>query len=169
MSLALDRKAFDTILMEGHARPGGAMLAKPAGEWGMPPEVLASLTGYGPDPGKNIAEAQAIMQKLATATPSRCRSRSRPAICRPIATPRSSWPTSLLEDLHIGRAGYPGYAALVRKVAAQGLHHRSQRHRRHVDDPDGNLIENYSCTRTQLHPVLQRRSRQAAVSAVARA
>ena len=38
MSLALDRKPFNTILMEGLARMGGAMLAKPEGEWGMPPE-----------------------------------------------------------------------------------------------------------------------------------
>ena len=30
----------------------------------MPPEMVASLTGYGPDSEKNIAEAQAIMQKL---------------------------------------------------------------------------------------------------------
>jgi len=64
MSLALDRKAFNSILMEGTARLGGAMLAKPEGEWGMPPEMVSTLTGYGPDTDKNIAEAQAIMQKL---------------------------------------------------------------------------------------------------------
>ena len=38
MSLALDRKPFNTILMEGRARLGGAMLPKPEGEWGMPAE-----------------------------------------------------------------------------------------------------------------------------------
>ena len=64
MSLALDRKPFNTILMEGLARMGGAMLPKPEGEWGMPPEMVTSLTGYGPDTEKNLAEAQAIMQKL---------------------------------------------------------------------------------------------------------
>src|SRR6202795_4006362 len=60
MSLALDRKPFNGILMEGQALMGGAMLPKPVGEWGMPPEMVASLTGYGPDAEKNIAEAQAI-------------------------------------------------------------------------------------------------------------
>src|SRR6186997_2998562 len=64
MSLAIDRKAFNAILMEGLALTGGAMLPKPAGEWGMPPDMVASLTGYGPDTDKNIREAQAIMQKL---------------------------------------------------------------------------------------------------------
>src|SRR4029078_2500482 len=64
MSLALDRKDYNTILMEGTARLGGAMLAKPEGEWGMPPVMVASLTGYGPDTARNIAEAHPMMQKL---------------------------------------------------------------------------------------------------------
>src|SRR6201995_5544925 len=64
MSLALDRKPFNTILMEGHGRLGGAMLPKPEGEWGMPDEMVASLTGYGSDTEKNLGEAQAIMEKL---------------------------------------------------------------------------------------------------------
>ena len=48
MSLALDRKPFNTILMEGNARLGGAMLPRPEGEWGMPAEMVNSLVGYGP-------------------------------------------------------------------------------------------------------------------------
>src|SRR5712691_2102361 len=58
MSLAIDRKAFNTILMEGLGLMGGAMLPQPVGEWGMPPEMVSSLTGYGPDSEKNIAEAR---------------------------------------------------------------------------------------------------------------
>jgi len=87
MSLAIDRKPFNALLMDGHALIGGAMLPLPAGEWGMPPDVVATLTGYGPDTAKNIAEAQAIMQKLGYSETNRCRSRSRPGTCRPIATP----------------------------------------------------------------------------------
>ena len=64
MSLAIDRKAFNTVLMEGLALMGGAMLPQPVGEWGMPPEMVSSLTGYGPEPEKNVAEARQIMQKL---------------------------------------------------------------------------------------------------------
>src|SRR5260370_38248858 len=64
MALAIDRKPFNTILMEGHGLLGGAMLARPVGEWGMPPDMVSSLTGYGPDSEKNIAQAQAIMHKL---------------------------------------------------------------------------------------------------------
>src|SRR4029079_2002696 len=60
MSLALDRKPFNSILMEGTARMGGAMLPQPEGEWGMPSDMVNSLTGYGPDTAKNLTEAQAI-------------------------------------------------------------------------------------------------------------
>src|SRR5262249_56614149 len=54
MSLALDRKPFNTILMEGQGLIGGAMLPQPVGEWAMPPEMVAKLPGYNPDAGKNI-------------------------------------------------------------------------------------------------------------------
>jgi peptide/nickel transport system substrate-binding protein len=64
MSLALDRKPFNTILMEGHGRMGGAMLPQPEGEWGMPPEMQNSLTGYGPDVEKNRDEARKILKNL---------------------------------------------------------------------------------------------------------
>ena len=41
------------MLMDGQALIGGAMLPMPVGEWGMPPDVVATLTGYGPDNAKN--------------------------------------------------------------------------------------------------------------------
>jgi hypothetical protein len=64
MSLAIDRRPFNTILMEGQGLLGGAMLPKPVGEWGMPPEMVSQLTGYDAATEKNIAEAQAIMQRI---------------------------------------------------------------------------------------------------------
>src|SRR5262249_52742995 len=41
-----------------------AMLPPPEGIWGMPPEMLQTLPGYGPDTEKNRDEARAIMKKL---------------------------------------------------------------------------------------------------------
>ncbi|MBI5263237.1 MAG: peptide ABC transporter substrate-binding protein, partial [Bradyrhizobium sp.] len=62
MSLVLDRSAFNTLLIEGQGLVGGAMLPRPAGEWGMPQEMVAQLTGG--DAEKKVAEARAIMEKL---------------------------------------------------------------------------------------------------------
>ncbi|MDB5404782.1 MAG: peptide transporter substrate-binding protein, partial [Rhodopila sp.] len=64
LALAIDRKAFNDIINEGQGRIGGSMLPPPEGVWGMPDEVLQTLTGYGPDVAKNRAEAQAIMKHL---------------------------------------------------------------------------------------------------------
>jgi peptide/nickel transport system substrate-binding protein len=145
MSLALDRKAFNTILMEGDARLGGAMLAKPEGEWGMPPEMLSDLTGYGPDTGKNIAEAQAIMQKLgyndAKPLPIKIQTRN-------LATYRD--PAVIVAD-QLKKIYISGeldildtprwYARLAKKDYTIGLNVTGVS----VDDPDGNIVENYSC------------------------
>jgi peptide/nickel transport system substrate-binding protein len=63
-ALSIDRKSFVDILTEGQGKVGGAMLPPPEGLWGMPPEMLQTIPGYGPDVAKNRAEARQIMQKL---------------------------------------------------------------------------------------------------------
>src|SRR5689334_2760025 len=64
VSLALDRKAFVDILVEGQGLIGGVMQPPPDGIWGLPADKLAELPGYDPDIAKNRAEARAIMEKL---------------------------------------------------------------------------------------------------------
>ena len=64
MALSLDRQAFIDILTEGEGDIGGVMQPPPAGLWGMPPDVLRTLPGYGPDIQKNRADARQIMHKL---------------------------------------------------------------------------------------------------------
>src|SRR6266581_2789551 len=64
MALSLDRKAFIDIVTEGQGNVGGIMQPPPEGIWGLPPEVLQTLPGYGPDVAKNREEARAIMRKL---------------------------------------------------------------------------------------------------------
>jgi len=64
MGLAFDRQAFLDILTEGKGRIGGNMMPPPDGAWGMSPEVLQTLPGYGPDVERNRAEARKIMEKI---------------------------------------------------------------------------------------------------------
>jgi peptide/nickel transport system substrate-binding protein len=64
MVLALDRQAFVDIINDGVPSLGATMLPPPNGVWGMPPEVLKTLPGYGGDVAKNRAEAREIMKKL---------------------------------------------------------------------------------------------------------
>jgi peptide/nickel transport system substrate-binding protein len=145
MSLALDRKPFNTILMEGQGLLGGAMLPKPVGEWGMPPEMVSQLTGYGPDGEKNMADAQAIMQKLgygeAKPLPIKIQTRNLPTYRDPavIVTDqlKKIYINAELDILDTPR----WYARLAKKDYTIGLNVTGVS----VDDPDGNLVENYSC------------------------
>lgn len=145
MSLAIDRKAFNTILMEGLALTGGAMLPKPAGEWGMPPDMVTSLTGYGSDTDKNVREAQAIMQKLgySEAKPLQIKIQTRNL---PTYRDAAVILTDQLKRIHIvGELDILDtprwYAKLSRKDYTIGLNVTGVS----VDDADGNLVENYSC------------------------
>jgi peptide/nickel transport system substrate-binding protein len=131
--------------MEGQGLLGGAMLAKPVGEWGMPPEALSKLTGYGDDSGKNLADAQAIMQKLgysdSKTLPIKIQTRN-------LATYRE--PAVILVD-QLKKIYIAGeldildtprwYARLAKKDYTIGLNVTGVS----VDDPDGNIVENYSC------------------------
>ena len=63
MQLTIDRKSFLDIIAEGQGDINGAMQSPPAGLWGLPPEILATLPGYGPDFAANRAEARTLMAK----------------------------------------------------------------------------------------------------------
>ena len=64
MVLALDRNAFVDIINDGVPSLGATMLPPPNGVWGMPPDVLQTLPGYGGEVAKNRAESREIMKKL---------------------------------------------------------------------------------------------------------
>jgi peptide/nickel transport system substrate-binding protein len=145
MSLALDRKPFNTILMEGQGLIGGAMLPQPVGEWGMPADMVSKLPGYNPDTGKNIADAQAIMQKLgysdANPLAIKVQTRNLPTYRDPavivIDQLKKIYINAELDILDTPR----WYARLAKKDYTIGLNVTGVS----VDDPDGNIVENYSC------------------------
>jgi peptide/nickel transport system substrate-binding protein len=64
IALSLNRQAFIDILAEGQGTVGGTVLPPPDGIWGMPPEILHTLPGYGPDVAKNRETGRAQMRKL---------------------------------------------------------------------------------------------------------
>ena len=64
IQLALDRSEFIKIIGEGEGLIGATMQPPPDGVWGMPPDKLATLPGYGADIAKNRDQAREIMRKL---------------------------------------------------------------------------------------------------------
>jgi len=144
MSLAIDRKPFNDILMDGEGLVGGEMLPKPAGEWGMPPEMVTQVMG-GPDPEKRVAEARAIMEKLgySDAKPLSIKVQTRNL---PIYRDPAVILVDQLKKIHInGELDIletpQWYARLAKKDYTIGLNVTGVA----VDDPDGNIVENFSC------------------------
>ena len=145
MALALDRKAFADILAEGQADIGGSMLPAPEGVWGMPPEMLAAIPGYGPDVEKNRTEARAIMTKLGYGPDKPLRIK---VSTRNIAVYRD--PAVILIDqlkpIYIDAEldvvdTAQWFPKVARKDYALGLNLTGNA----VDDPDQTFYENYSC------------------------
>ena len=63
LALTLDRKAFNDIMNEGVPGVGASMQPAPEGIWAVPPEILATFPGYGPDIGASREQARALMRK----------------------------------------------------------------------------------------------------------
>jgi peptide/nickel transport system substrate-binding protein len=145
MAMALDRNAFNTILAEGNSMLGAVMLPPPVGAWGMAPEELAKLPGYGTDVEKNQAGARKIMEDLGY-------SQAKPLKVK-VATrniPLYRDPAVILIDqmkkIHIDGElevvdSTIWHAKVQRGDYAVGLNTTGVG----VDDPDVNLVENYTC------------------------
>ena len=64
MVLAIDRKAFSDIISQGINRSAARCCRRPRACWGMPPEFLATVPGYGADVEKAASEGRKIMREL---------------------------------------------------------------------------------------------------------
>jgi len=145
VTLTLDRKAFNDILYEGKGTIGGAMLPPPAGLWGMPPDMVQKLPGYGPDVEQRRAEARAIMEKLGYGPDHRLAVK---VTTRDVSYYRD--PAVILIDqlkqIYIDGELEPidttqWYPTIMRKAytIAQNITESE------VDDPDPQFYENYVC------------------------
>jgi peptide/nickel transport system substrate-binding protein len=144
-ALSLDRKSFIGILTEGQGKIGGAMLPPPAGLWGMPPEMLQTIPGYGADVAKNREEARAIMTKLGYGPDKKLEVK---VSTRNVATFRD--PAVILID-QLKEINVEGvletiesanwHSKVTRKDYTVALNATGSG----VDDPDQQFYENYAC------------------------
>src|SRR5262249_36337114 len=124
---------------------GASMLPPPQGVWGMPPELLKSIPGYGADVQSNRAEARKIMAKLGYGPDKRLAVK---ISTRNISSYRD--PAVILID-QLKEIYIDGelevietsnwHAKIARKDYTVGLNLTGNA----VDDPDQNFYENYAC------------------------
>jgi peptide/nickel transport system substrate-binding protein len=144
MALNLDRQAFIDILSEGKGRMGGTMLPPPEGVWGLPPDMLRTVVGYG-DVAKNREEARELMRQAGFGPDKRLKIK---VSTRNIATfrdpavilidqLRNIWIDAELEIIdtavYYNRVFGKNYTVALNLTGSA------------VDDPDQNLFENYGC------------------------
>ena len=144
MALTLDRQSFIDILSEGQSKMGGAMLPPPEGVWGMPPEMVKTLFGYG-DVAKNREQARTLMQQAGYGPDKRLKIK---VSTRNIATFRDP-AVILIDQLRhifidgeleiIDTAVY--YSRVFKKDYVVALNLTGSA----VDDPDQNFFENFGC------------------------
>ncbi len=146
MVLALDNKAFSDILSQGNDLDGAAMLPPPAGFWGMPREMLASLPGHSTDLEKSRADGRKIMEGLGYGPDKRLKVK---VATRNIAIYRD--PAVILIDqlksIYIDGELDPidttvWYSKVQRKDYAIGMNLTGIG----IDDPDVNFYENFYST-----------------------
>jgi peptide/nickel transport system substrate-binding protein len=143
--LALDRKAFIDILNQGDALEGGTMQPPSDGVWGLPPEQLADVPGYGPDVAKNRDEARAIMAKLGYGPDKRLKLKvgargislyKDPAVIL-LGQLKEIYVDAELDIIETAQ----WFSRVARKDYTIGLNTTGNG----VDDPDQNFFENFSC------------------------
>ncbi len=145
LALSLDRKAFIDTINEGKADIGGAMLPPPEGIWGMPPEMLRTLPGYGPDVAKNRGEARKIMEdhgygrdkRLGITVSTRNIPQYRDPAIILIDQLKQIYVDGDLEEIDTTQ----WYPRLMRKDFVVGLNLAENG----LDDPDQTFYENFAC------------------------
>ena len=145
MTLALDRKAFIDILVEGQGLVGGVMQPPPDGVWGMPREVLNKLPGYSSDVANNRAEARKIMEqlgygpakRLATTVSTRNTAGYRDPAVIAIDQLKEIYIDGTLETIETAN----WFPKVIRKDYTVGVNVSETG----LDDPDQMFYENYAC------------------------
>jgi peptide/nickel transport system substrate-binding protein len=145
MALALDRKAFVSILNEGQADIGGTMLPAPGGLWAMPKEMLETIPGYGPDINANRDQARKLMQKAGYGPdkhlPVKVSTRNIPVYRDPAVILIDQLKSIYIDgELDVVETAN-WFSKVARKDHALGLNLTGNA----VDDPDQSFYENYSC------------------------
>ena len=121
------------------------MMPAPEGSWGMPPEVVAELPGYGADMEKNRAEARKIMEGLGYSATNPLEGQGGNAQHPALSRSRGDPHRPAEEDSHRRRARCHRHQRLVHQGARGDYMVGLNLTRAAVDDPDINFYENYAC------------------------
>jgi peptide/nickel transport system substrate-binding protein len=145
ISLALDRNAF-VAAQHGYGRLGGVMMSPPHGVWGLTPEQLDAVPGYGKEIEKNRAEARKLMEEAGYGPNKKLKLTYIVRQSTPQYMQGASIVADQLRTIHvegeIEPKEYSIFTGAIMKGAYSLAYHTTGAA---VDDPDVVLYENYMC------------------------
>jgi peptide/nickel transport system substrate-binding protein len=145
VSLALDRRLF-VAAQHGHGRMGGVMMSPPYGVWGLTPEQLDALPGFGKDVEKNRAEARKLMEEAGYGPNKKLKLTYMARLSSAPALLGASMVADQLRTIYIEgeieQKEYTIYTGAIMKGAYTMIFHSSGVA---FDDPDIVMYENFMC------------------------
>jgi peptide/nickel transport system substrate-binding protein len=145
VALTIDRKSFTDITSEGKDLIGGAMLPPPAGVWGVGPEALKDLPGYGEDIEASREKGRALMREAGYGPDKRLKikvSTRNTASYRDFAVILTDHLRHIYIDgelelidsaVYFNRLYQKNYSLVLNATGSS------------LDDPDQHFVENYGC------------------------
>jgi len=146
IALAIDRDAFSQVMSKGQVQVAGVMMPGPDGQWGLSPDDMADIPGYGKDIEANRAEARALMEELGYG-PDKRLTVPLMTVNRPAHVTPSTLLADQLRDIYIDAH----LDSVEISVWTKRANARSEYEFTHwamapaMDDPDPIFFENYAC------------------------
>ena len=148
LDLCIDRHEFVQVITGGEGLVGGAMLPAPAGFWGMTPEEIATVPGFGTNIEANRAEARRLMKEAGYGPDKPLHV---PLVTRNVGIFRS---VSVLLMDHMRKIGIESEMKLIETpqwtptISAGDWSILSTSYGSAADDPDVILYDNFECDST---------------------
>ena len=145
ISLALDRREF-VKSTQGDGRLGGILMSPPYGVWGLTPEQLEVVPGFGKNPERNLAEARKLMREAGYGPDNKLKTTYIVRMSTPDWLAGASLLADQLRKIYIeGEIEQKDYTVLTTAFLKGAFTMAFHKSGTSIDDPDVLFYENYKC------------------------
>jgi len=145
ISFALDRREF-VRAMQGDARLGGIVMSPPYGTWGLTPEQLAAVPGFGKDVERNRAEARKLMREAGYGPNNKLKTTFITRTASEVYMVGSAIVADQLRSIYIeGEIEQKDYTVVTGAFMKGAYAMAFERQGSSIDDPDNAFFEGYKC------------------------
>ena len=146
ISLAIDRRGFAKAT-QGDGRVGGIIMSPPYGNWGLTPEQLEQVPGFGKDVERNRAEARKLMREAGYGPNNKLKTTYMVRASSEVYMWGSALVADQLRSIYIdGEIEQKDYTVLTGAFMKGTYNLAFERQGSSIDDPDNALFEGYKCS-----------------------